>query len=59
MELVADRVESGERETENEVAQRKFVVNLLTERPHYEYRENKILAEVTEFSDQNVNLLRL
>ena len=57
MQLITDRIESGERETESEVARRDVVVSFLTERPHYEYRENEILNKVTEFSEQNVNQL--
>lgn len=55
MQLVADGIERGERETESELAGRKLIVSFLTERAQYKNRENKILAEVTELADQNVN----
>jgi len=51
MQLVADGIERGERETESELARRKLIVSFLTERAQYENRENKILAEVTELAD--------
>ena len=55
MQLIANRIESGKRETESEVARCKLIMSLLAKRPHYQYREHEILDKVTDFAEQNVN----
>ena len=59
MQLVADRVESGERDTKTELAPGKPAASFLTQGSRHEHRENKILAKVTELSDEKVNQLDL